>query len=865
MRRCRLLVLAACLLFVVAPAPAQEPDPAGAALQAGDYAAARTLLARHLDDGVTEHAPAFAETFLKTGAYEEGLRAVETYLQRRERDPYLLHARGRLLAMLGRYDEAEQAFREALGRRPDFWRNTVELGLLLERTGRRREALRLYAAVYRRFEENALHTADDLAQAGRAAARLGAFRDANEAFRTAYRIDPKHAALLGWWADLFREKYNPADARRTYEEALALRPQDADLLTGYARTFDAFDRQEALARKALAANPRHVEALSLLAGLHLLDGDDDAAAARAREALAVNPHDLTALGHLAATYYLRGDSAAFAATAARVTHPAPAPFYLTLARDAELRFRYDDAAAFARRAVTVAPDDAATHAMLGTALLRTGSFHEARRHLEIAYERDPFNLFVANTLTMLDTVDEHFTRLESPHFTLLLHRNDAGVLGPLVLEQAEAAFADLAARYPYRPPGKIVLELYDEHSDFAVRVAGLPHAGLLGVSFGDIVAMDSPRARAGEAYNWARTLRHELAHTFSIGASKHRVPRWFTEGLSVYEEQRFRPAWGRDMDLELLAAFDRGQLLSLHEIDRGFTRPTFPGQVMLSYYHAGQVVGFLVEHHGFEAVAAILQDLGAGRSMDEAVRAATGQPLDALDAAFRAHLRRERSRLAALLETLPGDATAPDFAGAPDNPFFRALRAGHDALRTGRLDEAETRFRQALTLYPDYARDASPYHGLAAVYRARADTAALVDILTRFLDVSDAGAAEARELAALHRAAGRTEAARRYLERTLDVEPLDAPTHAALAELYTEAGDLERAVRARRAVVALDPVDRARALYLLAEALYRNREHDAARRTVLQALELAPGFRDAQRLLLQCVEAGEKTGTEKRE
>ena len=192
-------------------------------------------------------------------------------------------------------------------------------------------------------------------------------------------------------------------------------------------------------------------------------------------------------------------------------------------------------------------------------------------------------------------------------------------------------YTALCARFPYQPEDKILIEAYNDRGYFDVRVAGVPHIGLLGVSFGDVIALNTPKAQARRPYNWARTLWHELAHTMAIGVSKHHVPRWFTEGLSVYEEQRARPEWGREMDLEFFSAFDRDKLHRLEEIDRGFTRPEFPGQILLSYYHASKVIAFIVDQYGFEAITDILAGLGQGLDQEAVFRQVLGQSRNALD------------------------------------------------------------------------------------------------------------------------------------------------------------------------------------------------------------------------------------------
>src|SRR5690606_30964888 len=72
-----------------------------------------------------------------------------------------------------------------------------------------------------------------------------------------------------------------------------------------------------------------------------------------------------------------------------------------------------------------------------------------------------------------------------------------------------------------------------------------------------------------------------------------------------------------------------------------------------------------------------------------------------------------------------------------------------------------------------------------------------------------------------------------------------------LAAHHEAAGNAAGVVDAREALVALGPTDRAEALYQLAVALHRAGDNAAARRTVLQALEIAPNYEAAQMLLLE--------------
>ena len=864
--RHRPLQVIAVLLLLAAPASgcAQDRglDAALDSLKTGNYAAARSMLQPHVGSDADSAGVAtvgYLNTFLATGDYEAGRRAAEAMLASSPRNPFAVYMRGRFLQETGQLAAADSSYRRAASAKRNYWRNALDFAEMLYTTGKRGEAQRIFGTIASAYKQGYFKTAETLSIAGRSASFVGEFRDANNAFNTAYQLDPTNTQNLVWWADLFRDKYNNADADRTYEDALAINPNLADAYIGLALSTQSFAAKEDYADKALAANPRNATALAIKASMRILDGQYDEAESALNAALAINPASLDALAHLAAAQYLAGDTTAFRQTEMRAQEvtTVASRFYVTIAEDLALRFRYPDAVTISRKAVEASASDPQALAILGTSLLRMGDREGAKRYFERSFDRDRFNLFAGNTITLLNEYDD-FATIESPHFSLLIHRDEADVLGAEIIREAESAYAAMSARYPYRPSGKISIEAYNDRDDFAVRIAGVPHLGLLGVSFGDVVAINTPRAQTGNEYNWARTLWHELAHTMAIGTSRNHVPRWFTEGLSVYEERLAHPEWGREMELELFAALDRDRLHPLENIDRGFTRPEFPGQVLLSYFHASKVIQYIAETYGSDAIARILTELGNGSSMDAAIQSATGESVAALDDSFMTSLRADRTNYAHLLEDLPDplEENAADKladVSSSRNEFLSELHAGSQALRSGDLDAAEAHYEKSIELYPTFVSAGNGYDGLAEVYRRRGDQQKLAETLERFLAVSDYGVEESVELAGIKKEADDLPDASALLERALFVDPYDANIRAELASLYGQIGDADGAIRNRRAVLALDPVDRADAYYQLAEALLAGGRTDEAKRATLQSLEIAPGFREAQRLLLRIV------------
>ena len=135
-----------------------------------------------------------------------------------------------------------------------------------------------------------------------------------------------------------------------------------------------------------------------------------------------------------------------------------------------------------------------------------------------------------NTLDLLDTFENYDTNEEDPRFLFVLHGRESALLQPYIEAIAAEAYEALVERYGgYEPPLPIRIEVYPSHADFSVRTVGLAGMGALGVTFGSLLAMDSPAARPVGEFNWASVLWHELAHVFHLGITDHEVPRWFSE------------------------------------------------------------------------------------------------------------------------------------------------------------------------------------------------------------------------------------------------------------------------------------------------------------------------------------------------
>ncbi len=820
-----------------------------------------------------EAARGLVRALTEVGRYAEAEEAARRYVRGRPDSPELLNALGEVLALRGRRDEAADLFRRALaGGASDALVARLNLAVLRYESGARSEALTeldSFIDIYNREAERL--TSQELAAVGTAVRYLGVtdpqlYKDALRAYDEAIAADSSDLRPRVLVGEMFLEKYRSADAAVEFTGVLAVNPNHPGALLGQARRarFDGQADALELASQALQVNPKLVPARVFLAELRLELEDFAEAQAEAERALEVNPSSLEALSVLAAVRRLRGDGKGFEETRRRVfeINPRYADFYTRLS-DLSARNRlYGEAVEFARRAVELDPRSWRGYALLGINELRVGAIDQGRKHLEQAFEGDPYDLWTKNTLDLLDTFGE-YAEVRTDRFVLSIDRKEAALLSLYMSELAEDAYDRLARLYGFQPSTPIRVEVYRSHADFSVRTVGLVGLGALGVSFGPVVAMDAPSARNPGEFNWGSTLWHEIAHTFHLGMTEGRVPRWFSEGLAVYEERRARPGWGDDVTPGFLTAYLQGRLLPVADLNEGFARPSYPEQLGYSYYEASLVCEYIEKESGGRALVEVLEAYRDGLKTDAVFQQVLKTDVDEFGKRFFEYLEtRFKTPLAALgsereLEhgRRPTREQLEAMAGKDDD-FYAQLMLGRALLEEGELEAALAHLEKAKSLFPDYAGPASPYWFLAqthrrlgALDRAAAELEALTAINERHYSAN-------LELAELREQAGDAAAAAAALERAIYVYPYEMSLHERLAGLYERLGDGDRVIRERRAVLALDPVDRPEALYQLARAYFESGELGAARSTVLRALEEAPSFEQAQALLLEIRERG---------
>ena len=781
--------------------------------------------------------------------------------------PQLDNVLGEALWATGKWDAAEAAFRSAVrGGASDAPEANANLAELLWSRGKHAEALRIADGFIDMYNAGQARTEGQLIAVGRAVRLLGVtnpqlFKDALMAFDRAAQAapdDPMPVVLAG---ELFLEKYNAPEAHSSFKQALERNPNHPRALLGQAAAldFDGVAGSDSLVAQVLKTNPRSAPAHTLRARMALAAEDYETAFQESEAALVVDPAYPQALAVLGAARFLAGDRPAYESARARALaiNPADADFFGTVSEMAVQVRRYQEAVDMAAQGAALDSTSWGTLGLLGMNQLRVGSITEGRANLERAFKGDPFNVWLKNTLDLLDTFAKYRT-VSTPHFTLFLRGDEADLLAPYVGDMAEEAYAQLKAHYGTEPQTPIRLELFPRDADFSVRTLGITGLGALGVTFGKVVVMDSPAAHEPGEFNWASTLWHETSHVFHLGMTGNKVPRWFSEGLAVHEQRLGRPGWGHPVTISFLMAYREGKLPPASDLNRGFMHPEYPEEVIHAYFMASMVFAWMEQTYGKDAAVRMLRGYGAGKDTRTLVKEVLDLDLDGFDKAVDAYIRtryadgfRSTARPEDPIPEEPTLAALQTFARRHPDFFPVRLRLGQMLVEADRLDEAEVELKAALQLFPTYAEMDGPYLYLARIHRKRGETEKAAAALAQ-LSLLNESAWEAQKLEAdLRTQLGDPAGAAQALERALLVDPYEADVHQKLADLAQTLGRPDVVVRERRAVVALNPVDKADAHYRLARALMDAGQRDEARHEVLQALEVAPNYPDAQDLLLE--------------
>ncbi len=597
------------------------------------------------------------EIALRGGAYEkvlEQIAALEPESARQDRRVEGLHLAA--LRRLGRQPEAIALTRRLLERDPSDLPARQALGELLAETGERKAAEAEFEAVIAASRRERVADPVALTAVAAAHAALGGLRDVErasvllvEAIDAAPDLAAPRVAYGKLLFDVYAEWSGAPSGEAALKEVLErngeveealvalYRIRSANMNLDPSKTVDYLDR-------ALRVNPRSVPAI-MERGVRLVDDRRFAeGASELDRALAINARDKRLLAERAAVARLMGDDQLAEDLRVNLAEVDPGSGLADRIfgdRLAEL-YRFADAVPHYERALEREPEDVEALEGLARCLVYAGQGERGKELLRRAKELQPgyVDPWRNNVIAAQELLEEEYETVESDGFVFFLHRDDAEVLSRYLVPYHDEARAKLGEKYGLVPPGRTRVEVFHTWDDFSVRTIGFRGFTALGACFGGLITLVSPvdvDLRKND-FMWSATVWHEYTHVLTLILSRARVPRWLTEGFSVYEERQKNRAWERGMARDLLDAWHNDAIPPVRAMNALFRGP----RILFGYYLGGEIVTYLSEQHDFATLTEMLRAYGRDLSEEDVFRETFGQSRAEFDRVFREWLWKER-------------------------------------------------------------------------------------------------------------------------------------------------------------------------------------------------------------------------------
>ena len=531
------------------------------------------------------------------------------------------------LMTIGRYPDAYKAVTNALEQEPWSIRLKWQARDVFLANGHTMAANQIVDDIVKRVagEPSSYRDAAALVIFGQAALLKNADpkRVLDQLFDMAKKRDPKLRESYLAAGSLGLDKHDYALAAKKFEEGLKELPDDPDLQCGLAQAYEPSD--SALAATALEAalkrNSNHVASLLMVVD-HCIDAEDyDEAKDTLERIKSVNPWHPDAWSYEAVVAHLKNQSEeekSARQTALKYWANNPRVDYL-IGLKLSQKYRFAEGAAHQRQALKNDFDYLPARAQLAHDLLRLGEETEGWKLAEEVQKQDAYDVEAYNMVNLRQTMSK-YTTLTNRDFLVRMSSHEAALYGDQVLDLLNKERTNLCAKYEMELKRPTIVEIFAEQKDFAVRTFGMPgNAGYLGVCFGSVVTANSPAVQHGHPVNWQAVLYHEFCHVITLQMTKNKMPRWLSEGISVYEEGQQNPAWGQRMTPKYREMILGDELTPVSKLSGAFLDPKSEMHLQFAYYESSLVVEFLVQKYGIEKLKSILRDLGQGVEINEAI------------------------------------------------------------------------------------------------------------------------------------------------------------------------------------------------------------------------------------------------------
>jgi tetratricopeptide (TPR) repeat protein len=660
MKRIVLGILACCL--IAEPAAAEDTPAAQQLLLTGKYGEAKQAFEKLTANQPVAAALGIAQAQSAVGEYDAAAKTLSDAAEKHSDHPEIPAQLACLAFSHGDYEGAARHVAAAL-KLDDRQLLARWVAAELHRTaGRLEEADKAYEWFidYYAAEQSKITRSESLHLIGLAGAQYARWHRNHRQFSfIANTLYPDAIGLeKAYWparletGRLFLEKFNKATADKQLRAALEMNPNAADIHAAMAELqlqgYNLAEAQSSIDR-ALEINPKHLAAHRLAADVHLSNFEPHKALPLLEKARQLNPRDEATLGRLAACYGaidglkddVKGTRLGELIDEVTGHNPHAGEFYVALGDALDKLRKFPHAAIYYQQAAKTLPQLMGVRGQLGLVYMRLGQETKARKTLDAAFDIDPFNVRVSNSLKVLEVLDEYET-LETKHFQIRFDPKHDKITARYAARWLEEVYSKLSKQLDYEPEGKSLFELFNKsrntsgHGWFSARMVGLPHVHTIGACAGKMVAMVSPTAMPSPI-NWARVLQHEFVHVVNLQQTNFNIPHWYTEALAVHYEGTPRPASWNEM---LARRVPQGDMFNLDTINMGFVRPGSSEDWQMAYCQAELYAEYMLKRFGDDALAKMLDCYADNLTTPAAIKRSFGIETEDFEKGYQAHVKK---------------------------------------------------------------------------------------------------------------------------------------------------------------------------------------------------------------------------------
>ncbi len=684
-------------------------------------------------------------------------------------------------------------------------------------------------------------------------------------FDQALKKDPKYVDALVAIGELAIDKSDYQEAVKSLARAVELRPEDPQIHYLLAKAWASSDSEKATKylQAAVDLNPKHIDSL-LMQAEHFVDSEAyEEAESLLETVLKINPHQpeawalRAAMAHLTGHYKEEGEYRTAALAKWQVN---PAVDYL-IGKKLSQHYRFAEGVNYQRRSLKLNPNYMPAKFQLAQDLLRVGRDDEGWSIVDQVGAADKYNVVAFNLKTLQERLAK-FTTIETDGLIIRMDAREAKIYGDRVVDLLSRAKKTITAKYELELTEPVTVEIFPQQSDFAIRTFGLPGgAGFLGVCFGKLITANSPASQGESPSNWESVLWHEFCHVITLQKTNNRMPRWLSEGISVYEELEANSSWGQRLNPLYKKMLQGEDFVPLSKLSGAFLQPKSSVHLQFAYFESSLAVRYLIDTHGLPLLRKLLVDLGIGVPIEEAFARRYGDTA-VLDASFASYVKKLTDEFSPdtdfNAEGLPRRAVVSELKevlSEKPNNYPAQLLLVNQLVSDELWQEAKEAVDRLLALYPDDAEQGGGIALQARIARELNDRETELAALIRLTKLSSDNVPALLRLIQLYRESSSWDQLKDAAGQLLAVQPLITTGHEAWIESVEKLGKPQEGVSSLRALQQLDPLDPADLHYRLARSLFAGGQLEEARREVLFALEETPRYRQAQELLLAIVEA----------